>query len=236
MEQTSATQIDHAKQRYSGGYAYPAADRHRLRKAINLIGTGKRVLDVGSYDGQLSEQIMRAGNAVVAMDASAEALVAARGRKLETVLCDAATPWPLESASFDGVFAGEIIEHIIDTDFFLGECRRVLRPGGSLVLTTPNLASFGRRVMLLLGLNPMIDTALRRDQAGHIRYYVRRSLSTLLRENFFHVDVLQSDIVNFSNSLGSTMFADAFPNFGKSLIIRAIAPEGSNEQKSQAYT
>ncbi len=225
MYKAPSTQIDHIQQRYSGGYNYPAADAHRMRKAIHLIGTGKRVLDVGAYDGQLTEQIERAGNVVVAMDASESALAAAQSRALETVLCDATLPWPLENASFDALFAGEILEHVIDTDFFLQECRRVLRPGGHLVITTPNLASLGRRILLLLGRNPIVDTALRSDQAGHVRYYVRGSLTELLRENKLRVDAVLSDIVNFSNSsgLGSALLADVFPGFGRSLIIRAIA-------------
>lgn len=125
MGKTSATQIDHIRQWYRGVYIYPAVDIHRMRKILSLIGTGKRMLDVGAYDGRFSEQIMPAGNDVVAMDASADALAAAKGRKIETVLCDATAPWLFLSASFDVVFAVEILENIIDTDYFTGVSARV---------------------------------------------------------------------------------------------------------------
>jgi len=216
------TQIGHARERYDGGYKYPPADLERMRKVIRLIGSGRKVLDVGSYDGQLSKLIMDAGNDVIAMDASEDALKAAARRSLQTVMCDVSSRWPVESAYFDAVFAGEIIEHIIDTDFFLQECARVMRPGGVLVISTPNMASLGRRILLLLGLNPMIDTALRKDQAGHVRYFTRGSLSGLLSENGFTVDEVCSDVINFTNGgLSSSVLAGLFPAFGRSIIVRA---------------
>ena len=49
-------------------------------------------------------------------------------------------------------------------------------------------------------------------------------LIDLLIENGLRVNAVRSGIVNFSNSgLGSTMLASLFPNFGRSLIVRAVA-------------
>lgn len=113
----------------------------------------------------------------------------------------------------------------------------MLRPGSSLVPTTTNLASLGSRRMLLLGLSPYVDTALRNDQAGHVRYYVLESLSSLLRENQLRVDKVQRDFLNFSNDgLGSAKLAHLFPKFGRSLIIRAIAQERAGEPTLEGHT
>jgi ubiquinone/menaquinone biosynthesis C-methylase UbiE len=49
-----------------------------------------------------------------------------------------AHPLPFRDASFDGLFAGELVEHLPDPEAGIEEFRRVLRPGGMLVLTTPN--------------------------------------------------------------------------------------------------
>ena len=224
MNETAATQVDHLQKRYNGEFDYPLADTYRLQKAISFIGTGKRVLDVGSYDGQLSAQIQSAGNEVVAMDASSDALQVAQKRGLSTIQGDAAQRWPVDTDSFDTVFAGEIIEHIVDTDFFLQECRRVIRPHGDLIITTPNLASLGRRLLLLLGFNPMTDTALRANQAGHVRYFVTESIRELLRENGFRVKLISGDFISFSNSgRGSAKLANLFPRLSRSLIIHAVA-------------
>ena len=45
--------------------------------------------------------------------------------------------WPFEDASFDAVLCTQVLEHVADLEHFLGELRRVLRPGGRLVLTVP---------------------------------------------------------------------------------------------------
>lgn len=61
---------------------------------------------------------------------------------------------PVEDNFFDAVIAGDLIEHLMDTDVFLEELWRVVRPGGYLLLTTPNLAWWWNRIRLLLGKVP----------------------------------------------------------------------------------
>ena len=215
-------QIQHIEARYVREYEYPAADIVRIERALNLIGTRKYVLDVGAFDGFISKQIALANNDVVAFDGSQAALDIALSRGLATAKGDIAAAWPFDSESFDVVFAGEIIEHLIDTDAFLKECRRVLKQNGRLVLTTPNLASLGRRLMLMFGKNPYIDTALRPDQAGHVRFFVTESLTLLLKENGFAVRRILGDSVVFSGSgAGSPRLATLFPGLAKSIIVEA---------------
>ena len=218
----SRNQIQHIEARYIKEYEYPLADIVRIERALSLIGTQKRVLDVGAFDGFISKQIAQANNDVVAFDGSQAALDIASSRGVATTKGDIAAAWPFESASFDVVFAGEIIEHLIDTDSFLKECRRVLVPNGRLIVTTPNLASLGRRLMLMFGKNPYIDTALRPDQAGHVRFFVTGSLTLLLKENGFAVRRVLGDSVVFSGSgAGSPRLAAMFPGLAKSIIVEA---------------
>jgi SAM-dependent methyltransferase len=57
---------------------------------------------------------------------------------------------------------GEVIEHVVDTDGLVSEILRVLKPGGVMVLTTPNLAYALNRVILFMGLQPLFtETSLR---------------------------------------------------------------------------
>jgi SAM-dependent methyltransferase len=73
--------------------------------------------------------------------------------------------------TFDVVVAGEVIEHVIDTDRLLEESRRVLKPGGVLLLTTPNLAYLPNRVLLGLGIQPIFtETSLRRNMGRHFAF------------------------------------------------------------------
>jgi 2-polyprenyl-3-methyl-5-hydroxy-6-metoxy-1,4-benzoquinol methylase len=195
-----------------------------MRKALGFIGSGKRVLDVGAYDGQLTQKIAALGNEAVALDASESALLLARKRGLPTIHGDVTGTWPVATASFDAVFAGEIIEHVLDTDFFLDEARRVLKPGGRLVLTTPNVASLARRLLLLAGVSPWLDTALRSEQAGHVRYFTRSTIKALVEEHRFVVDEMAGDYVNLSAAgAGSAMLAALLPQFARCIVLAATA-------------
>jgi SAM-dependent methyltransferase len=124
---------------------------------------------------------------------------------------------------FDSVVAGEIIEHIFDTDLFLNNIYKVLKKNGTLILSTPNIASLARRIMLLLGINPLIEVTARRYDAGHIRYFTFKSLKNLLYENDFSIMHFTSDSINFDNKafFKSKILAEIFPTFGKTLIIKA---------------
>lgn len=61
---------------------------------------------------------------------------------------------PMRDNTYDVLIAGEIIEHLVDTDHFAEEAHRILKPGGRLILSTPNLASWYNRIRLLRGLVP----------------------------------------------------------------------------------
>ncbi len=89
--------------------------------------------------------------------------------------------------SYDLVFAGEIIEHLVDTDGFLQQCNLLLRANGRLILTTPNLGSFENRLRLLLGRYPIwVDYRLRGE--GHMRAHTPRVLKRQLEGNAFLVE------------------------------------------------
>ena len=52
---------------------------------------------------------------------------------------DVTEAFPYQNAKFDVVHSSELIEHVKDTMFFLKECKRVLKPGGRMIISTPNL-------------------------------------------------------------------------------------------------
>jgi SAM-dependent methyltransferase len=53
------------------------------------------------------------------------------------VVIDADRRWPLDDASFDAVLCTQVLEHVVDIDHTLSEIRRVLRPGGRVIITVP---------------------------------------------------------------------------------------------------
>ena len=156
---------------------------------LGHVGAGERVLDVGCGEGRFAAELARAGAEVVGIDAAAEPLRRARRHHPELVdlrQVPAVGPWPLEDASFDAVWAGEVIEHVADTAGWLSELRRVLRSGGLLLLSTPD---HGRLRMLGWALAPRAFAAHFDPRADHLRFYTRRTLSELL-EDFGFQDVV----------------------------------------------
>ena len=155
----------------------------RLKKALNMIDVEPRgrLLDIGCGHGEFGALLVGRGWKVAGVDLDPLQIAEASKRGLEATQCDLTHGLPHESGTFDVVFAGEVIEHIVDTDAFLAEVARVLKPGGAFVLTTPNLASFENRVRLLLGIYPIwVDHRL--GGMGHVRAYtpgvLRRQLAT----------------------------------------------------------
>ena len=158
-------------------------DLIRIKKIKELIKSGnKKILDVGCYDGIVSEEFIK-DNMVVGLDHSIRALI---NNKLKEKCVSDAIKIPMKKDTFDYVIAGEIIEHIFDTDKFIKELKRVLKKKGELIITTPNLAGFGSRIMLLIGKKPfMIENSLDKNASGHIRYFTFKELKTLLEKHGF---------------------------------------------------
>ena len=149
-----------------------------LRRAFMLsaVRPGARVLDLGSGAGQFTAELVQAGADVVGVEI-AEAAVA-RGRAghpgLDFRLAPIEGPLPLEDGSFEVVWASEVIEHVADTASWLSDVRRVLVPGGKLLLTTP---SHGRLRLAVRGIEPFSEPL-----GDHLHLYTRRSLRALLEE------------------------------------------------------
>ena len=90
---------------------------------------------------------------------------------------------PFEDGSFEVVWASEVIEHVADTARWLSEVRRVLRPRGRLLLTTPN---HPRLAILIGGLERYAEPL-----SDHLHLYTRKSLRQLLEE--FHLGQVALD-------------------------------------------
>ena len=99
---------------------------------------GKLVLDAGCGYGAFSTTAARAGARIVSLDI-ARPLVHVTVRKTSAVGVAAdALVMPFRSAIFDAVISSEMIEHTERPFDVLGEFARVLKPGGLLIVTTPN--------------------------------------------------------------------------------------------------
>ena len=112
----------------------------RRRRALVLDALdpqpGDAVLDVGCGPGFYLADVLERGAAVTGVDPAAAMLAIARGRVGDraTVLEGAATALPVPDDSADRALSVQVFEYLPDVDAALVELRRVLRPGGRLVL------------------------------------------------------------------------------------------------------
>ncbi len=191
--------------------------------ANNLDLKNKKILDIGCHDGSFLTFLKDKTAKLYGLEASDTAAKISRQRKIDTktYFFDDVTPMPFPDKSFDLIVTGEIIEHIYNTDFFVQEIHRLLKPKGRLLISTPNIASLGRRIYLLLGISPLLEDNLSREgTAGHVRYFTFNRLNKLITDNKFQLKSFTSDVVNLSRtgSVGSTLLAKLFPQFGQSII------------------
>jgi SAM-dependent methyltransferase len=101
----------------------------------------------------------------------------------------AGNPLPLDDASVDAIWGGEVVEHVVDVAPWLSELRRVLRPRGTLLLTTPH---HGAGTLLRLALSPRAFAAHFEPRSDHVRFYSPRTLRALLHDLGFDLAELRT--------------------------------------------
>jgi len=163
----------------------------RRRFLLDRVSATERVLDVGCGEGRFAAELLAAGARVVAVDVAQEPLRRARARhpRLDLRLIAPEGPWELDDASFDVVWAGEVIEHVADTAAWLSEVRRVLRSGGRLLLSTP---AHEPLALMRLALSRRAFARHFDPRGDHLRFYSRRTLSELLADFGFTAIAVQS--------------------------------------------
>ncbi|MDX6512511.1 MAG: hypothetical protein QOE36_2015 [Gaiellaceae bacterium] len=169
---------------------------HRLVREGYGDLAGARIVDLGLSRGLFLERFRRyRGVQLGGNEIDPDEVARAHERGLEPTQAfinvfdgnrmTARLPYGDEKA--DVILAGEIVEHIVDTEGFLREIRRVLRPGGAVVLSTPNILWWKHRLALLAGRYPdALDYRLRYgDDFGHVRIFTPALMAELLAETGF---------------------------------------------------
>ena len=180
--------------------------QHRQRLACDLaivegqVEPAARILEYGAIPLLLTGALTELGYNLSAIDVRPERFakaIVALG--LEIARCDVETEAvPFAAETFDVVLFNELFEHLrIDPIFTLSEVRRVLRPGGVLLLSTPNLRSLrGIRNLLLrnqghaasAGVYEQYEKLERLGHMGHVREYTTREVADFLARVGFRID------------------------------------------------
>jgi len=173
----------------------------------------KRFLDLGCGNGHFARAVADAlGCETLGIDISEEGVEAARRAGVQATALDIdAHPLPYPAEFIDFVYSGEVIEHLHYPDHYLREIRRVLTPGGKLLLTTPNLGAWYNRFSLLLGYQPIFSDVSLECSVGHLwpmgtmahtRLFTLRALKGLLIFHGFAVSVFWGIPINYKCGFG----------------------------------
>jgi SAM-dependent methyltransferase len=114
----------------------------------NVSSESVKVLEVGSGLGYLTYSLNHAGFNTIGLDISETAVKAAALRYGDYYVCDALEHFAEHNgADFDTIVMTEVIEHLEDVYPFLRACMKLLKPGGQLLVTTPNKDAWAADVL-----------------------------------------------------------------------------------------
>jgi SAM-dependent methyltransferase len=189
----------------------------------------RKVLDVGCATGSLLRPY--AGfHDITGVDIVESLLAeAARTGYRKVLPLDVSTqPLPFPEKSFDVVFCGECLEHVVDTDWVLCEINRVLKPGGHFILTFPNIRTPMSILMMLLNLPPMFSA---RYRSAHVRDFTTGTIRLALRNCGFREDLMWG-IDFYFVKIGRCLsgLARPLPSWAAQAIVRSV------KEKDVAYS
>ena len=171
---------------------------------LELIGSNKTVLDVGCASGYLAKTLGAYGNTVTGVEYDAEAAAEAEPHLHRVVVADLDQVDLAEAVGgdcFDVIVFGDVLEHLRDPLPSLRAARRMLNPGGYIVISIPNIAHGDVRMSLLLGRFRYGNLGLL--DTTHLRFFTRQSLQELLADaGFVAAQVRTTKAPLFGTELG----------------------------------
>ncbi len=113
------------------------------KKVLNWLATRKKgkLLDIGCSNGEFMWLAKKAGFDTSGVELNKRTADIARNNGLD-VFCGTLDEGAFPSGSFDYIYMGDLIEHVSDPLATLSEAKRLLRPGGTIIIVTPNLDCF----------------------------------------------------------------------------------------------
>jgi methionine biosynthesis protein MetW len=168
-----------------------------------------RILDIGCGDGSFILKF-RKDCETFGVDISQSAVKMAKETGISAYEVDVSSQrLPFQDEYFDIIYMGDVIEHLTNPDHAIKEVTRVLKQNGFLVLSTPNLAYWLNRLLLLLGKQPLfseVSTAKTFGRGprsyhflpvGHLRLFTYEALREFL--NYYHFNIVNVEGASYED-------------------------------------
>lgn len=150
----------------------------RNRMALALLPDGRRCVDVGCGSGGLAPLLAEKFTFVSGVDLSLTLARTAGDRGMRGVCADLdESSLPFADASFDAAVCFDVLEHVFDPVQFVQRVVRVIRPGGSFVVSVPNIRYLPRVLSLAGGYFPRTTGDPNGYDGGHLHYFTTRNVA-----------------------------------------------------------
>ncbi|MFN3551188.1 MAG: class I SAM-dependent methyltransferase [Endomicrobiia bacterium] len=157
--------------------------------ATKYLPDGEKFLDIGCGGGEIAILTKHKYKEIYGVDISDKALEEAKKKGMivkKINLNYESLPYP--ENFFDAVVCLDVIEHILDPFHLIKEIRKVLKPGGTLILTTPNFRKIKNILTLILkGRFPKTSGDSTGWDGGHLHYFTYKDIEYILTKYNFKI-------------------------------------------------
>ncbi len=202
---------------------FEVPDPIRIKKAVDFIHSrfldlnGKNILECGMAKGGVVDYLENSGANLFGVDINPRSSVG----RVKIFRADLNDGFPDFGVKFDVIFAGEVMEHLFDDAKFVREAKKILNPGGYLIITVPNLVFSFNRIKMFFGKTPTFAYA-----PYHYHIYTKKTLEELIKSENFEISKFVSSHILFStrrNKIGRIfeILGNFLPSLGAHLMVFA---------------
>ena len=218
--------LEHERQDILGVRKFDAS-RRRYQFALALIddnGKNLTVADIGGGAGEFTQLLRNQGYNTLLVDGNANSVATEQKKGSDAVQADLNVGLnEIPDCSVDGAVSLEVIEHIVPAEHLLREIFRIVKPGGFVVISTPNFSYVLDRIAYLFGKDV-------KEEGYHFRFYTKRKLRDMISAAGFEIVETQSfgGVIGINFLLKLVTFGKlrlppvAFPSSCESLLARTF--------------
>lgn len=200
----------------------------KVLEIFSRLGRRGSLLEIPAGEGALAWQLRKLGYDVTAGDIDPPFF---KVRPIPCIFLDLNRPFPIEDERFDFVSCIEGIEHLQDQFLFVRECHRVLKRGGKLVLSTPNILNLASRLKFLLsGFYSLVPRPINEFSAvpvfDHIHPVTYYQLRYMLHTQGFRIISVETDL--YRRSAAALYFLRPLVRF---YSVRTMRKEANPRQR-----